>query len=412
MIRLPVWPTLRGWGMLGAALASVLNAMVNPNLASFVFCAGACSIVGASMALCAFSLTKISLRREIGRDAMRNSAAILPLTIANKGALTRQALVLREIEGFTGLPVFDTIVDPLLPGESRLLQRMPLARRRGRFRLSDVMVIGGDPAGLFRRTRVFHLPDEIVVRPDKSRVTWMPIRVKGRIQVSPSGRGAGSSGFGQDFFGVREYRPTDGVRFIHWKASAKQRKLMVKEFEEQEIPQVSILLDCSAKNVGLDQLDSNFEALVKLAASMVDYLGGLYCRMAFINGPRDSASPVHVETGLAFSLRRLIMETLTDITPSNSTLLDVLDATMAMGLHPPGSILYLLSLDAPEGLASRLDTLSEGDVDVRWILAPKELFLPAGEEGASLKFQIPETLRPQPLICGPKTKLSSLLEYG
>ncbi len=410
MITLPVWPTCRGWVMLCAALASLLNAMVNPNLASFVFCAGVCSVVAASMALCAFSLTKISLRRDIGRDAMRNTAVLLPVTVSNKGALTRQALLVREIEGFTGLPVFDTVVDPLLPGETRMVQRLPLARKRGRFHLSDLMLIGGDPAGLFRRTRVFKLPDEVVVRPDKIRVTWMPIRIKGRIQVSPSGRGAGSSGFGQDFFGVREYRPADGVRFIHWKASAKQRKLMVKEFEEQEIPQVSIVLDCHAKNVGLDQIDSNFETLVKLAASMADYLGGLYCRMAFIAGPRDNASPSICETGLAFSLRRDIMEILTDLAPSSASLLELLDSSM--GMHPPGSILYILSLSVPDGIESRLDALAEGDVEVRWILAPKELFLPSGNEGSSLGFQIPESLRPQPLICGPKTKLSSLLEYG
>ena len=409
MITLPVWPTCRGWVMLCAALASLLNAMINPNLASFVFCAGSCSIVAASMALCAFSLTKIDIRREIGRDTMRNSAAVLPVTVVNKGVLTRQALVLREIEGFTGLPVFDTIVDPLLPGERRLVQRMPLARRRGRFRLSDVMMIGGDPAGLFRRTRVFRLPEELVVRPDKVRVAWMPIRVKGRIQVSPSGRNAGSAGFGQDFFGVREYRPSDGFRFIHWKASAKQRQLMVKEFEEQEIPQVSVVLDCCAKDVGYDPVDSNFEMLVKLAASMADYLGGLYCRMAFVSGPKDNASPIGIETGLAFSLRREIMEILTDLAPSSSSLLELLDASM--GLHPPGSILYILSMSMPEGIESRLDALAEGDVEVRWILAPKELFLPSGEEGSSLAIQIPESLRMQPLICGPKTKLSSLLEY-
>jgi hypothetical protein len=118
----------------------------HPNLASFVFCAGVSSIALASMALCAFSLRKISIRREIGRDAMRNSAPILPVVVRNQGFLTRQAILLRERESFTGDGFFDTVVDPLMPGETRVVQRMPLARRRGRFQLSNCSSIGGDPA--------------------------------------------------------------------------------------------------------------------------------------------------------------------------------------------------------------------------------------------------------------------------
>jgi hypothetical protein len=185
---------------------------------------------------------------------------------------------------------------------------------------------------------------------------------------------------------------------------------MVKEFEEQEIPQVSIVLDCDASQVGDDKFDGNFETIVKLAASMTDYLGGLYCKMAFVCGPRPGAATPSVELGLAFALRREIDELLTDIQPSAIGVNELLDASLE--LHPPGSILYVLSMSAPDGLDSRLDRLSEDDVDVRWILAPRALFPAGGAEPDPSALRLPESLSHQPLICGSKTRLSSLVEYG
>jgi len=412
MSMMPVWPTCRGWLMLAASVASLLNAMVNPNLASFLFCAGVCSVVLSSTTLCAFSLRKLSLRREIGRDGVKGGVVPLPLTISSEGRLSRQALLLREVEGFSGLPVFDTVVDPLLPGEIRHVSRMPVARRRGRFKLCDVMALGGDPAGLFRRTRTFALPDELLIRPETVRIAWMPIRVKGRIQASPAGRNAGSAGFGQEFFGVREYRISDGFRFIHWKASAKQGKLMIREFEEQDIPQVSIIMDCCAKDVGQDPLENNFETLVKLAASMADYLGGLYCKLAFVcGGDAKSGAKVSAASGLAFGLKRDVTDILTELAPSDVSVLELIDASMDM--HPPGSILYLLTMSVPKDIEPRLEALFANDVEVRWILCPKELF-PVGGEGSPdpESCRVSDSLRPQPLICGPGTNISSLLEYG
>jgi uncharacterized protein (DUF58 family) len=40
---------------------------------------------------------------------------------------------------------------------------------------------------------------------------------------------------------------------------------MVKEFEEQEIPLVSIVLDCDPPRSETTSFDGNFETLVKLA---------------------------------------------------------------------------------------------------------------------------------------------------
>lgn len=410
MTRLPVLPTGRGWLFLGGALVSLGNALVTPNLASFSFCAAICAICAASLMLSFFSLRHLRIERRIGSDGVKGGSVSLPVEIVNEGRLSRQTMVLREGASFAETEFFDTVIPPLLSGESRLVQRRPAADRRGRHRLDSILALGGDPAGLFKRTRLFTLPDEVVVRPERLRLAWMPIRIRGRVQASSSGRNTGAAGFGQDFFGVREYRHSDGVRFIHWKASAKEGKLMVREFEEQNIPQVTIVLDNFAEEVGQDSIDSNFETLVKAAASMSDYLGGMYCRLAFVSGVPAGQEDAVKEIGFAFGLRRTLLDILTDITPGRSHLLESLDE--AIGLTPPGSLIYILSMSSPEGMAARLETLRERDIETRWILAPKELFPYGGGAVDESDFKAPDGLLPHPLVCGAKSNLARILTNG
>jgi hypothetical protein len=46
--------------------------------------------------------------------------------------------------------------------------------------------------------------------------------------------------------GIREYRTGDSPRHIHWPSSAKQGKLLVKEFDSEQLPAYSLFLDLAA----------------------------------------------------------------------------------------------------------------------------------------------------------------------
>lgn len=46
--------------------------------------------------------------------------------------------------------------------------------------------------------------------------------------------------------GIREYRIGDSPRHIHWPSSAKQGKLLVKEFDSEQLPAYSLFLDLAA----------------------------------------------------------------------------------------------------------------------------------------------------------------------
>lgn len=76
-------------------------------------------------------------------------------------------------------------------------------------------------------------------------------------------------GEGSDFFQLREYRQGDSQRQIHWQASARLRKLISKEYQDEKNQQVIFLLDCGRRMRHAEhnraQLDEALNAVLLLA---------------------------------------------------------------------------------------------------------------------------------------------------
>jgi uncharacterized protein (DUF58 family) len=53
------------------------------------------------------------------------------------------------------------------------------------------------------------------------------------------------AGYGNEVFGVREYRAGDSLRRIHWRSSARHGELVVREFEPPGLQTLTILVDPS-----------------------------------------------------------------------------------------------------------------------------------------------------------------------
>jgi uncharacterized protein (DUF58 family) len=74
-------------------------------------------------------------------------------------------------------------------------------------------------------------------------------------------------GAGHDLHSLREYQPRDDVRHIHWKASARHRRLIVREFPAEDERRVHVVLDAFVE--GGDEARARFERAVTQAASLV-----------------------------------------------------------------------------------------------------------------------------------------------
>lgn len=79
-------------------------------------------------------------------------------------------------------------------------------------------------------------------------------------------------GEGREFHQLREYREGDSLRQIDWKATARMRRLISKDYQEERDQQVVLLLDCGRRMRGgeagqeaLSHFDQTLTALLLLA---------------------------------------------------------------------------------------------------------------------------------------------------
>jgi len=165
------------------------------------------------------------------------------------------------------LTLFHHVSSPPLPtintGASTFTQLSFTARKRGIINLPSMRVCLPDPLGVFqscRRTETS--PDKLIVLPQRYRLPEYHIPGNARFQLGgeTTSHTAGQSG---DFTSVRDYRPGDPLRHIHWKSWARTGKAIVKEYEDTFFPRYGLLLDTF---VPAEQADM-FEEAVSVAAS-------------------------------------------------------------------------------------------------------------------------------------------------
>lgn len=151
----------------------------------------------------------------------------------------------------------------LAPGETGMVTLSLKPHRRGVIPLQDLRLCLPDPLGLFQRCRRVAAPnDKLIVLPRRYRLPPLALEGSARFQI---GGETASSTVGQsgDFTGVREYRPGDPIRHIHWKSWARTAKPIVKEYEDVFFPRYGLVLDTFATG---EQAEL-FEEAVSVAAS-------------------------------------------------------------------------------------------------------------------------------------------------
>jgi uncharacterized protein (DUF58 family) len=75
-----------------------------------------------------------------------------------------------------------------------------------------------------------------------------------------------------DYYGLREWRPGDSKRWIHWRTTAKLGKLAVRQFEQQQNQDLALVLDLWLPANPRDEDQGRVEVAVSFAATLVDEL--------------------------------------------------------------------------------------------------------------------------------------------
>ena len=154
-------------------------------------------------------------------------------------------------------------------GESTEL-KYAFTATRGDFSWTSIRVWVSDPLGLIQSE--ISLPDHarVQVRPQIKKFKAISLRPYHTVH-SPGSIPARIGGRGTDFFGVREYHPGDPLRTLDWRLTARHpRKFFTKEFEQEEIAEIGLILDARRNTELRIGEESSFEYGVGAAASLAE----------------------------------------------------------------------------------------------------------------------------------------------
>jgi uncharacterized protein (DUF58 family) len=147
----------------------------------------------------------------------------------------------------------------LAAGEQVELNWRATARRRGFLDLEHCHLAWLSPLGLWWRRRTASVPSRIRVYPNFNLVVQYGLLAGDRRLEEMGIHLARKRGIGSDFHQLRDYRDGDSLRQIDWHATARMRKLISREYQEERDQRVVFLLDCSRRMRVMDGALSHFD---------------------------------------------------------------------------------------------------------------------------------------------------------
>ncbi len=151
------------------------------------------------------------------------------------------------------------LVIPSVPFSERKVDMKVSGKYCGRMIIRIEKVIMEDFLGLFRFERELNIANEVMIMPEKN--IELP-------QINLSDSGVANDDEVQYVKGddvsqislIRDYIPGDRLQNIHWKLSAKNEELQVKEFSKPYSDEVTLLLEFSVQKDKPEITDSIIEA--------------------------------------------------------------------------------------------------------------------------------------------------------
>ena len=260
---------------------------------------------------------------------------------------------------------------------------------RGRYTLSAASLRFDDPLGLAESHAKLDRTDTLLVYPRVYELEGL---------FTDAGSSGGDEGrallhrtAGYDLHSIRDFQQGESLRRVHWRSTAKRRKLMVKELTELPRDESAVLLDGDrSANVG-GPGTSSFDAEVRAAASLLNRMveSGQRCSLVIhgLTRRRVRISAGGGDWGTALAALAAVRADAER--PLSSMLHESLSATGAAEAVDAARLYVVTSALTPE-LAGRLLALRSvrRDVAVVWVDAPSFAGVervPGTAESASLQ---------------------------
>ncbi len=283
---------------------------------------------------------QLSAQRSLSKySAAPGEAVEVRVTVENQGGeLVNLRLADRWLPGMR-LEEGQHVRHLALPAGARTELAYVFSASRGCYSWEGVEILASDPFGLVEIPLQVPAPGEVLVYPDSQRLRHIALRPRHTLHSAgpiPARRG----GSGTDFWGVRQYRPGDPLRWVAWRRTARQPHLLfTKEFEQEEIADIGLILDARTLTVHENGDFSLFEHAVCACASLTELFIREGNRVGLmIYGDRLP----YLSPGYGKLQHNRILAELARATPGSSYTLDSLK-NLPVRLFPSRAVLFFIS---------------------------------------------------------------------
>ena len=266
---------------------------------------------------------------------------------------------------------------PALPARGQAEVRvevMPL--KRGPLRFVGLTVARPDPFGWFRGFVHVPLPQTVLILPRRYPLPDIPL--PGARQYQLDGVALASAiGESEEFVSLRDYRPGDPKRRIHWRSWARLGRPIVKEYEDEFLVRHALILDTFARPGRAAALEeavsiaASFACTVNTQESLLDLM--------FIG-----LQAVCVTSGRGVGQVELTLQTLAAVTPCRSQPFSSLTTLVLKHAEAVcGCVVVLLEWDEPRQDLIRRLRAQEVELLVLVVVGPgqaEEILAKAGTD--------------------------------
>ena len=230
--------------------------------------------------------------------------------------------------------------------------------KRGYYPLGPLKITTGDIFGFYMCSLNISATEHVIVYP-----SLFPIDRPGIPSLFPQGETTAERRIFEDptrIVGVRDYRPRDSLRHVHWKATARHRNLQVKVFEPTTTLSMAVFLAVDSFTCNDEAGEEDFELAVSTAASIADYAIRRGSPVGlFVNSQSaDTGQQARILPGSGTNQLIGILEALAKVTPKpGDGFVDFLGKERR-GL-PWGTTLVVILSRPPEGLSAVFESLKE-----------------------------------------------------
>lgn len=193
-----------------------------------------------------FSMLKRTvLTRRIPSSAIAGEPFTVEICLENRKRLLASSVMMatdqveNEVEMLEGHVLF-----PRVPARSSRMEGYRIClMRRGLYRFGPLHLATRFPLGIVERRLIFPEYAELLVYPRIGQLTEAWKRGRSMSAEIVDRRSPVRGSFHDEFHGMREYRPGDNPRSIHWRTSVRRNELTVREYQENRSQDLLLLID-------------------------------------------------------------------------------------------------------------------------------------------------------------------------